>query len=328
MNQTAKILIVDDEASIRNVLSEVLRDDGHQAYTADSGEQALELLDRQAFSLVIVDIKMPGISGMQLLEIIKRRFPETQVIIITSYASLDTSLEALRHGVYDYLLKPFDDLNQISAAARRAVEKVRLTQENHRLIEALKQERAQLKKANKFLKNLACRDGLTRLYNHRYFQEFLNFEMNRCHRNGAGFSIIFADLDQFKRFNDTNGHLEGDNLLRTLSVLLQKAVRKSDMIARYGGEEFVIVLPSVSKNNALRVAEKIRRYVESYPFIGRESQANGKVTLSIGIAGYPEDGNTPSALIHRADGAMFEAKNSGGNRVCVAGAQCATEKMN
>lgn len=318
MAEKDKILVVDDETTVRMILAEVLRKDGYLVYTAENGEQALERLESQSFSLVITDIMMPGITGMQLLESVKNRFPETQVIIITSHASLESSLEALRHGAYDYLFKPFEDLDLISAAAGRAVEKVRLTRENRRLVEALKQEKAQLKRANLFFKNLACRDGLTRLYNHRYFQDYLNSEINRCRREKSCFSIIFADLDNFKKYNDINGHLEGDNLLRTLALMLKKSVRKSDTVARYGGEEFVIVLPSVTKKNAHIVGEKICRYVESYPFIGRDSQPNGKVTLSIGVASFPEDGIKPSDLIHNADEAMFKAKKSGGNQICSA----------
>jgi len=327
MNPKSEILVVDDEETVRTVLTQVLREDGYSICAAATGEQALELLERKSFSLVITDIKMPGISGMELLAIIKHRFPETQVIIITSHASLETTLEALRHGAYDYLFKPFEDLDLISAAARRAVEQVRLTKENRRLVEALKQKNAQLQKANKVLKNLACRDGLTRLHNHRYFQDFLNFEIHRSRRNGQPFALIFADLDFFKHYNDANGHLEGDNLLRNMADVLQKTVRRSDMVARYGGEEFVIVLPSTGKKNAALVGEKIRRTVEAFPFDGRQSQPAGKVTISMGIAGYPEDGQQRASLIQSADEAMYRAKKSGRNRVCLAGVKSGSESQ-
>lgn len=325
MNAKAEILIVDDEETVRNVLSQVLQEDGYAVSAAANGEQALEFLEHRWFALVITDIKMPGMSGMELLAAIKRRFPETQVIIITSHASLETTLEALRHGAYDYLFKPFEDLDLISAAARRAVEQVRLTRENRRLVEVLRQKNVQLQKANKVLKNLACRDGLTRLHNHRYFQDFLSFEIHRSRRNGDKFSLIFADLDYFKQYNDANGHLEGDNLLRRMADFLQKTVRRSDMVARYGGEEFVIVLPSTAKKHAALVGEKIRRTVECHPFEGRQSQPGGKVTISVGIAGFPEDGEERAPLIQRADEAMYRAKKGGRNRVCVAGMEVPLE---
>lgn len=328
MSQVAEILVVDDEETVRNVLTQVLQEDGYSICAATNGQEALELLEHRSFSLVITDIKMPVMDGMELLANVKSRFPDTQVIIITSHASLETTLEALRHGAYDYLFKPFEDLDLISAAARRAVEQVRLTRENRRLLEALKHKNTQLQKVNKVLKNLACRDGLTQLHNHRYFQDLLNFEIHRSQRNGDAFSLIFADLDYFKKFNDTNGHLEGDKLLRMMAAILLKTVRRTDMVARYGGEEFVIILPSTIKKHAALVGEKIRRSVESYPFSGRESQPEGKVTISVGIASFPGDGRERAELIQSADGAMYRAKNGGRNRVCVAGMEPPLEGQN
>jgi diguanylate cyclase (GGDEF)-like protein len=318
MSEKAQILVVDDEATVRSVLKQVLEEDGYGVTEAESGSRALEILQNTHFDLIITDIKMPGITGLELLKKVKQQQPDTQVIIITSYASLDTSLTALRHGAYDYLFKPFEDLDLISAAVKRATEKVLLVKENRRLFDQLQKQNAQLEKANRTLKNMACRDGLTGLFNHRYFQDVLTHEIYRSERNSAIFSLIFIDVDHFKNYNDTNGHLAGDKLLRKLSEIFVKAVRKSDIVARYGGEEFVIILPSTSKKNAQIVGEKLRRYIESFPFEGRETQPNGKLTISSGIATYPDDGRERPLLIQRADEAMYEAKNNGRNRCCAA----------
>ena len=169
----------------------------------------------------------------------------------------------------------------------------------------------------RILKNLASRDGLTGLYNHRYFQEYLIFELYRSSRNKDTFSLLFLDLDYFKKYNDSNGHLEGDKLLQSFAGILKKSIRRSNVVARYGGEEFVLLLPATSKANARIVGEKIRRQVESYPFKGRETQPQGKVTISIGISSFPDDGTDRSSLIQCADGAMYRAKNSGRNKVCL-----------
>jgi diguanylate cyclase (GGDEF)-like protein len=318
MSEKAQILVVDDETTVRSVLNQVLREDGYDVTEAESGSRALEILQHESFDLIITDIKMPGITGLELLKKVKQAQPDTQVIIITSYASLDTSLTALRHGAYDYLFKPFEDLDLISAAVKRATEKVMLVKENRRLFGRLQQQNVQLEKANRTLKNLACRDGLTGLYNHRYFQDVLTHEIYRSERNEAVFSLIFLDVDHFKKYNDTHGHLAGDKLLRKLSDIFNKAVRKSDIVARYGGEEFVIILPSTSKKHAQIVGEKLRRYIESFPFQGRDTQPTGKLTISLGISTYPDDGQERSRLIQRADEAMYQAKNSGRNRVCIA----------
>jgi diguanylate cyclase (GGDEF)-like protein len=321
MTEKERVLVVDDEDTVRSVLYEVLTEDGFIVSKAASGEEALEKLMEETFALVITDIKMPGITGLELQQKIKKQYPDTQVVIITSHASLGTAISAMRHGAYDYLFKPFGDLDLISASAKRAVEKVRLTRENRELLVKLKKNNEELEKANRTLKNMACRDGLTGLYNHRYFQDILFHEVFRADRNNEQFSLVFFDLDNFKQYNDVNGHLEGDKLLRKLGQILKKAVRRSDVVARYGGEEFVIVLPSTPKKNAYVVGEKLRRYIETYPFDGRESQPKGKVTVSIGIATFPDDGTDRTELIHRADKAMYRAKEGGRNAVCVAGMQ-------
>ncbi len=311
-----EILIVDDELSIRSVLTQVLEKDGYAVTAAASGEEGLELLGQKSFALVISDIKMPGMNGLELLKEVKERCPDTQVIIITSFASLETALEALRNGAYDYLLKPFEDLSIISAGAKRAIEKVCLTEENRRLLNSLQKKNAELKSANKILNQMACRDALTGLYNHQYFQDYLKAEIKRCQRTNGLFSLIFFDLDYFKCYNDTHGHQKGDRLLSQLADILRDFVRESDVVARYGGEEFVIILPDTPKGGAEIVAEKLRIEIENYPFNGGELQPQGKVTTSIGIASYPEDGTDRSAIIRNADVAMYSAKNSGRNKTC------------
>lgn len=321
MTEKERVLVVDDEDTVRSVLYQVLTEDRFAVSKAASGEEALEKLQEKSFALVITDIKMPGISGLELQQKIKKQYPDTQVVIITSHASLSTAISAMRHGAYDYLFKPFGDLDLISASAKRAVEKVRLTRENKELLVRLKKNNEELEKVNRTLKDMACRDGLTGLYNHRYFQDILCHEVHRADRNNEKFSLVFFDLDHFKQYNDINGHLKGDKLLRKLGQILIKAVRRSDVVARYGGEEFVIVLPSTSKKNAYIVGEKLRRYIEKYPFEGRETQPNGKITVSIGIATCPDDGTERTELIYRADKAMYKAKEGGRNAVCVSGMQ-------
>ena len=317
MNTDIRILVVDDEGSVRTVLSEVLAEDGFQVSQATSGDNALEIMQNESFALVITDINMPGISGIQLLEAVKARTPETEVIIITSYASLDTAVTALRLGAYDYLFKPFEDLELVSAAARRATEKVFLKRENERLLKVLQEKNNALEYANNKLKILATRDGLTGLYNHRYFQELLKRELQQANPLEDVFSLLFLDLDNFKQYNDTHGHPQGDKLLRTFSKILLKGLRKTDIMARYGGEEFVVILPETPRENARIVAEKIRRYVESYKFYGRETQPLGTVTISIGISTFPIDGLEKKDLIKTADDALYEAKERGRNQVCM-----------
>lgn len=313
-----EILVVDDEMSVRSVLVQVLERYGYAVTEAADGEQALKCLEEKNFALVITDIKMPGTSGLEVLKKTRQSYPDTQVIIITSHASLDTAVEALRFGAYDYLFKPFEDLALISAAASRAIETVRLTEENRRLLATLKKQNLELERSNKILENVACRDGLTGLFNHRYFQDCLQSEIDRCQRDNDIFSLIFFDLDHFKLYNDAHGHLEGDYLLRQLATILEKNFRDSDVVSRYGGEEFVVILPGTSKKDAQHIAENMRCYIEGYPFSGCDTQPSGKLTSSVGVATYPEDGGNRTELIQSADNAMYQVKRSGRNGVCVA----------
>jgi signal transduction histidine kinase len=146
MAKEIPILVVDDEQSVRNVLSQVLKDEGFVVTEAADGEQAMAAFEEALYPLVITDIVMPGLSGIELLEKIKKRNSETQVIIITSHASMDTAIQALRNGAYDYLFKPFEDINLISTVTKRAIEKIRLTSENRRLLAKLKSKNMELER--------------------------------------------------------------------------------------------------------------------------------------------------------------------------------------
>jgi diguanylate cyclase (GGDEF)-like protein len=235
---------------------------------------------------------------------------------MTSNATLDTAITAIQAGAYDYLVKPFDDIALISSVARRAIEKILLTEENKSLIEKLKRKNDELEHVNRTLKELTIRDGLTGLYNHRYFQDNLALEILRSKRYEKIFSLVFLDVDFFKQYNDTHGHLHGDAVLVALSKLLIAGLRKSDIAVRYGGEEFVFLLPEISKENAFVLAETIRGKIAAHHFAGRETQPQGKITVSMGISVVPEDGSEASTLLHHADVALYQAKNGGRNRVC------------
>jgi two-component system, cell cycle response regulator len=311
-----RILVVDDEQTLQAIVGQILTEDGHQVTTASSGEEARELFSKQPFPLVITDIVMDGISGIDLLRGIKTTHPSSEVIIMTSHAALDSAITAMRCGAYDYLIKPFDDISLISLVVARALEKMRLTGENRTLLETLRKKNVELEKHNTFLKNLSIRDGLTGLYNHRYFQEVLTTELVRSRRYDKCMSVIMVDVEHFKKYNDTYGHPVGDTLLITLARLILDTLRASDTVARYGGEEFVLILPETQKEGALHVAENLRKRVQDHPFPGRDTQPLGGITISLGVAEFPLDGTDGSSIIERADKALYKAKESGRNKVC------------
>jgi diguanylate cyclase (GGDEF)-like protein len=165
------------------------------------------------------------------------------------------------------------------------------------------------------LKNLANEDGLTGLYNHRFFHDALKEKIISCKKEKTPISMIFIDIDYFKNYNDLYGHQSGDDVLRIIGSMLKGAVRKEDVVARYGGEEFAIILPNTSEKDAVKIAENIRKNIEETYFEGEENQPNGKITVSIGISIYPEKAKNDVELIKSADDALYRAKFFNKNRI-------------
>lgn len=309
------ILVAEDEESLRMVISQVLEEDGHKVTAVANAELALEEYKKSSYSVVITDIVMDGMTGLDLLAKVKELDSDAVVIVMTSHASIDTATSALRSGAYDFLIKPFEELDVISAVVHRAVEKAQLIGENKKLMKGLQSSRQDLARLNRNLKVLANQDDLTGLYNRRFFMEALEVELIRSRRHEHTFSLIYADLDYFKHYNDHHGHLAGDELLRTLGELFRKRSRATTIVGRHGGEEFAFIVPETDKDGAKAFAEAIREMVEGYPFKGSEEQPMGKVTLSLGVASYPGDGLDCKTLIAAADKALYEAKSAGRNKV-------------
>jgi two-component system cell cycle response regulator len=303
-----RALVVDDDASLREVVSEVLSTDGHDVTTASSAEQAYDLFREHPFPLVFSDIRMGKMSGIELLELIKEHSPDTQAIIMTSNATADNAISALRAGAYDYLLKPFEDIELISTVAKRAAEKIRLMEENAILMEQLGRKNEELKRANAILNELSLQDSLTGVYNARFFMEFLKRETARSNRFGRTFSLLHIQVDHFAEYTHANGSQEGDKILVTLATTLVQGLRKADIIARYQGEKFLVLLPETERETACRAAEQIKAYVATFPFANRASQPQGRLSVSIGVACYPQDGSTGAALLEHAGDALVQGK--------------------
>ncbi|MBO8169929.1 MAG: diguanylate cyclase [Thermoanaerobacteraceae bacterium] len=172
-----------------------------------------------------------------------------------------------------------------------------------------------LERKNKRLEQVAVTDGLTGLYNHKYFWERIAEEFERTQRAGRSITVLMIDIDYFKFYNDKMGHLKGDELLRQLSEIFNENVRRGDIVCRYGGEEFAIILPETDEEEGLKIAERLRNVVAEYPFEGREHMPNQQVTVSIGMASYPKDAADAKELVKRADSALYCAKQKNKNSV-------------
>jgi diguanylate cyclase (GGDEF)-like protein len=165
----------------------------------------------------------------------------------------------------------------------------------------------------------AYRDELTGLCNFRLFREHLAHELELAERYGSPLSLVMADIDDFKNYNDLNGHEAGNEVLKGVAEIFVASLRRSDIPARYGGEEFVLVLPETTKTNAQLVADRARCSIEAHPFPNREAQPGGALTVSMGISTYPADGSDSGELVRHADQAMYAAKARGKNRVYLYG---------
>lgn len=308
------ILVVDDELAIRSLVGELLTDEGHVVTLAEDGEDALEKFKKEWHEIVFSDIRMPKMTGIELLGEIRKMTELTQFIIMTSHASVDNSIAALKKGAFDYILKPFDDLEVVVDAANRAIANLSAIREQQYLLNTLSRQNQELGTLNKKFRELAIRDGLTGLFNHRHGEDRLADEVDRARKFNRNLSLLFIDLDNFKFFNDKHGHLAGDEVLHSLGKLMSGATRDSDTLARWGGEEFIIIAPETNEQQACQLAETIRKLVAAYAFPHADQQPLGHVSLSIGVATMSDGIANAEQLLKLADKAVYRAKESGRDR--------------
>jgi diguanylate cyclase (GGDEF)-like protein len=214
---------------------------------------------------------------------------------------LEVDLPVLSRSEVGYLTEVFNDMVARLRHAREELAAINKT----------------LRKKNKELHELSITDSLTGLYNHKHLMETLDNEVARSKRHKHDFAVLVVDIDDFKEYNNTYGHLAGDEVISRLASVFKKSVRSCDYVARYGGEEFILVLPEIGPKDGVKAAERIRKKVVKEKFAG-DGEPRG-VTVSVGVASYPKDGDDPQAIIGRADAALYKAKESGRNQVVLAG---------
>jgi two-component system cell cycle response regulator len=432
-----KILIVDDEPTVLDLVSTKLEAEGYRCTTAENGEAALALAREQSFNVIITDLLMPGIDGFTLIEVVKAKYPTTGIIAITGRTDVESAVRAMKIGADDFITKPFN-LEHLVISVERTLEKQRLIIENknyqqyleQRVLEATKEQQNTLlelrttkeylenliescvdaiislttegciqfcnrwtenlfdrpvneilgrhladfciggkeaadkliatilvqgkvqnyeielasndhklvasmsasvledsegkrtgvisifkditeqKKLERELQELSIKDNLTSLFNQRHFYRTLQKEMTRAARQKHPLSLLLLDLDNFKQFNDSEGHLAGDRILEQVGEIISDCTREHvDYAFRYGGDEFTIILTETTPKQAFEVAERIRRSLSQ--------SFNQGLSLSIGLAEF----RAPLSLeqfIDLADKAMYRAKKSGGNRIALA----------
>ncbi len=291
------ILIVDDDRAIRDSLNEFISLAGYKTYKASSAEEALELLKRITINVVITDIMLSGLNGLELTGLIKKNY-KTDIIVMTAYSGNYSYEEVINKGASDLVFKPVR-FKELLLRLKRVLKEQQLARDRDQMMDKLQQ--------------LAITDGLTKLYNSRYFYNQLDMEVDRSNRYHHPLSLLLLDIDHFKIYNDNYGHLEGDKVLIRIGELIRSCLRKMDTAYRYGGEEFTVILPETSGREATHVAERIRTTISQAVF-SPDFEKKIKITISIGVTEYVP-GERISVMVERVDRAMYKSKEEGRNRI-------------
>jgi two-component system cell cycle response regulator len=305
----SKILVVDDSPTQLDWLVQVLVKEGYTVATAADGKDAIRKVRGDPPDLVLLDMILPDMDGLEVLRIVKARPDEAfiPVIILSVKSDLDTKVTGLRIGADDFLAKPFAEAEILARCA--AMLRIKHLQEK-------------LRETQRKLEEQTITDALTGLKNRRFFDERLHEEFRRALRYGDYLSLIMIDLDHFKDVNDRHGHQAGDSVLREAATLLRSSIRDPDICARYGGEEFAVILPKTHMQGALTVAERVWRALGAkeyaLPAAASATERTVQVTASIGVAFYPsKDISSGELLLRFADQALYQAKQAGRNTICL-----------
>jgi len=288
------VLVVDDELATRRMVRTVLEKEGYEVLDAEDGQEALTLLKVHLPSLVVLDIMMPGMDGLEVCKTVREdaRMASVPIIMLSAKSKVVDKVKGLSQGADDYMIKPF--------AAPELVARIR-----------------SLIARTSTYRRLGIFDGLTKLYSRQHFEQRLPEEVGRALRYETSLSLCMVDIDRFKDVNDTYGHKVGDFALKSVANYIQADLRMSDFSARYGGDEVVVVMPETTKSSAWKAFERIRLRLDSAEFAYENGSPSLRVTVSAGIAACPQDATSGDALIVCADKALYRAKKAGRNRVYV-----------
>jgi diguanylate cyclase (GGDEF)-like protein len=316
------ILIVDDVPKNIQVAASILQENGYQMAFAQDGRTALEQIEAKRFDLILLDIMMPQMDGFEVCSRIKSD-PNHQaipIIFLTAKDDSDSIVKGFELGAMDYLAKPFNGA-ELQARVKTQLElyhsKKELIETNERLskeiAERIQAEQA-LKRSKEKYRDLSIHDSLTGFYNTRYLYDTMETLIADSQRLEQKFSLIFMDIDNFKRVVDTHGHLNGSRALVEVAQTIDQCLEPPAYGVAYGGDEFVVVLPGFDNNQALEKARQIRSGMLETTYL--PTIDNGvRLKASFGVATYPDDAEDIKSILAKADQAMFRIKNEGKNAV-------------
>ena len=294
---TYSILIVDDDIAIKESVEESLKILSYEVKSALDAQEALTILETFKADMVLTDIMMQGMDGLELTQKIKTKF-DIEVMVMTGYSADYSYEKAVRVGASDFIFKPFR-FEELDLRIKRVLRESEFKKERTLLLKEMEQ--------------LAITDGLTGLYNSRQFFHQIKQEIKRYDRYSRSLSLMILDIDFFKRYNDTWGHLEGDKVLMHIGRIINACMRSMDTAYRYGGEEFAILLPETDLKMACVVGTRIKDNIAAEVFRPEPGKTQS-VTVSIG-ASELVDGEDFNAFIKRTDKAMYKSKENGRNKL-------------
>lgn len=306
-----KVLLVDDTKTEQIIISSFLEKMGHDVITAENGRLAVDLYHDEKPDLVLMDVIMPEMDGHEAARLMRQdENIWVPIMFLSGRVDPDDIFAGIAAGGDDYLTKPVD----FRILEAKMISMQRIAKMRRKLINVSNE----LEIVNAELKKQANIDGLTGLANRRYLDKYLRVEISRSIRNKHHLAVILCDVDYFKKYNDTFGHLKGDDCLKDVAETLQGVCKRaSDLVARYGGEEFAVVLPDTSIIDAQRMAQTMCDAVSVMKYENPETE-NKIVTISMGVySNEPNIEDDALYMLERADAALYKAKASGRNKVCI-----------
>ena len=300
-NKKTGVLVIDDNEVVRNLAKKLLTNNSFNVLAAEGGREAIELLKLFDPHVILLDVMMPDMDGYEVCRKLKTidKTKDIPIIMVTSKTDTLDKIKGFEIGAADYITKPFNPAELLARVNSQV---------------KMKNVCDELQEKNIILEELVKKDGLTNLYNHRYFHERLNDEFVRSKRYNLPLCCVIIDIDYFKRVNDQYGHQFGDLVLKSMSEIITNNIRDVDICARYGGEEFGIIIPQTTLEETDSMMERIRENIEKHKFEIADNTIN--ITISIGIAGMRQSGaSTHRELVKYADEALYNAKFNGRNRV-------------
>ena len=300
------LLFVEDDSGVQEQMKMMLQDEVKEFYQAYNGEMGLQYYREKKPDIILTDINMPLLSGLDMAETIKQSDKNQPILMLSAFDERDILLNAINIGVDGFITKPID-MVQLNSKLERVAKELqhKIDDENMRLQELKQKQKQELLG----LYQLAHFDTLTGIPNRYLFNEKIDQTIAKVDREHTQFALFFIDLDDFKRINDTYGHKAGDHVLFSLAKSISGVIRKEDTLARIGGDEFALIVENVGDKIIIeKLAGKIIREISKPIYFEKRIIF---ISCSIGICRYPQDTRCKEELIHFADLAMYDVKSTG-----------------